>query len=384
MLAALHDNHSVKEVGWMETKYWKLTGTPADAEAYAQAGALVRAGQVVAFPTETVYGLGANALNPQAVAKIFAAKGRPQDNPLIVHIARKEDIDSLTTGLNANARKIMEHFMPGPLTIIVPKAEIIPDVTSAGLDTVGVRLPINKYAQEFILACGCPIAAPSANLSGRPSPTNAQDVLEDMQGKMADILDGGSCGVGLESTVVDTTSPVPTICRPGGVTYEMLTEVLGAVEIDPALLGDKYFKPIAPGMKYRHYAPKEPVYLLEGNAVELLPALVGKAVAAGLKVGVLCDAAMSAQLAQLKQQEGILLSCWGESREALAADLFYLLRDFDRTKPDVILAQGVSEDGIGLAIMNRLRKAAGYQIITLEKGVLTLKGDKQLPAFMIQ
>ena len=384
MLAALHDNHSVKEVGWMETKYWKLTGTPADAEAYAQAGALVRAGQVVAFPTETVYGLGANALNPQAVAKIFAAKGRPQDNPLIVHIARKEDIDSLTTGLNANARKIMEHFMPGPLTIIVPKAEIIPDVTSAGLDTVGVRFPINKYAQEFILACGCPIAAPSANLSGRPSPTNAQDVLEDMQGKVAGILDGGSCGVGLESTVVDTTSSVPTICRPGGVTYEMLTEVLGAVEIDPALLGDKNFKPIAPGMKYRHYAPKEPVYLLEGNAVELLPALVGKAVAAGLRVGVLCDAAMNAQLAQLKQQEGILLSCWGESREALAADLFYLLRDFDRTKPDVILAQGVSEDGIGLAIMNRLRKAAGYQIITLEKGVLTLKGDKQLPAFMIQ
>ena len=381
MLAALHDNHSVKEVGWMETKYWKLTGTPADAEAYAEAGALVRAGQVVAFPTETVYGLGANALNPQAVAKIFAAKGRPQDNPLIVHIARKEDINSLTTGLNANARKIMEHFMPGPLTIIVPKAEIIPDVTSAGLDTVGVRFPINKYAQEFILACGCPIAAPSANLSGRPSPTNAQDVLEDMQGKVAGILDGGSCGVGLESTVVDTTSPVPTICRPGGVTYEMLTEVLGAVEIDPALLGDKNFKPIAPGMKYRHYAPKEPVYLLEGNAVELLPALVGKAVAAGLKVGVLCDAAMSAQL---KQQEGILLSCGGESREALAADLFYLLRDFDRTKPDVILAQGVSEDGIGLAIMNRLRKAAGYQIITLEKGVLTLKGDKQLPAFMIQ
>ena len=384
MLAALHDNHSVKEVGWMETKYWKLTGTPADAEAYAEAGALVRAGEVVAFPTETVYGLGANALNPEAVAKIFAAKGRPQDNPLIVHIARKEDIAGLTTGLNANARKIMEHFMPGPLTIIVPKAEIIPDVTSAGLDTVGVRFPINKYAQEFILACGCPIAAPSANLSGRPSPTNAQDVLEDMQGKVAGILDGGSCGVGLESTVVDTTSPVPTICRPGGVTYEMLTEVLGAVEIDPALLGDKNFKPIAPGMKYRHYAPKEPVYLLEGNAVELLPALVGKAVAAGLKVGVLCDAAMSAQLAQLKQQEGILLSCWGESREALAADLFYLLRDFDRTKPDVILAQGVSEDGIGLAIMNRLRKAAGYQIITLEKGVLTLKGDKQLPAFMIQ
>lgn len=380
----------------METKYWKLTGTPADAAAYAEAGALVRAGEVVAFPTETVYGLGANALNPEAVAKIFAAKGRPQDNPLIVHIARKEDINELTTGLNANARQIMEHFMPGPITIIVPKAEIIPDVTSAGLATVGVRFPINKYAQEFILACGCPIAAPSANISGRPSPTNAQDVLEDMQGKVAGILDGGSCGVGLESTVVDTTSPVPTICRPGGVTYEMLTEVLGAVEIDPALLGDKNFKPIAPGMKYRHYAPKEPVYLLEGEAVELLPMLVNKALAAGLKVGVLCDANMRTSIEQAlgsgvaearaasAQQERILLSCWGNSRERLAADLFYLLRDFDRTKPDVILAQGVSEDGIGLAIMNRLRKAAGYQIITLENGVLTLKGDKQLPAFMIQ
>ena len=365
----------------METKYWKLTGTPADAAAYAEAGALVRAGEVVAFPTETVYGLGANALNPEAVAKIFAAKGRPQDNPLIVHIARKEDIAALTTGLNANARKIMEHFMPGPLTIIVPKAEIIPDVTSAGLDTVGVRFPSNKYAQDFILACGCPIAAPSANISGRPSPTNAQDVLEDMQGKVAGILDGGSCGVGLESTVVDTTSPVPTICRPGGVTYEMLTEVLGAVEIDQALLGDKNFKPIAPGMKYRHYAPKEPVYLLEGDAVDCLPTLVSKALAAELKVGVLCDSAMSETL---PHDEHVLLSCWGASREALAADLFYLLRDFDRTRPDVILAQGVGEDGIGLAIMNRLRKAAGYQIITLENGVLKLKGDKQLPAFMIQ
>ena len=368
----------------------------------------MRAGEVVAFPTETVYGLGANALNAEAVAKIFAAKGRPQDNPLIVHIARKEDIAALTTGLNANARKIMEHFMPGPLTIIVPKAEIIPDVTSAGLDTVGVRFPINKYAQEFIKACGCPIAAPSANISGRPSPTNAQDVLEDMQGKVAGILDGGSCGVGLESTVVDTTSPVPTICRPGGVTYEMLTEVLGAVEIDPALLGDKDFKPIAPGMKYRHYAPKEPVYLLEGEAVACLPELVHKGLAAGLKVGVLCDEAMRQRIklqcssraasantlgdasagacseASSEQNERLLLSCWGASHEALAADLFYLLRDFDRTKPDVILAQGVSEDGIGLAIMNRLRKAAGYQIITLENGVLTLKGDKQLPAFMIQ
>lgn len=373
----------------MQTCYWRLQKScetdaaknNLDMAAYQAAAQLIRQGEVVAFPTETVYGLGADALNPTAVAKIFAAKGRPQDNPLIVHIARKEDIAQLTTGLNANAKKIMEHFMPGPLTMIVPKAEIIPDVTSAGLDTVGVRFPINEYAQQFIRACGCPIAAPSANISGRPSPTNAQDVLEDMDGKIAGILDGGSCGVGLESTVVDTTSPVPTICRPGGVTYEMLTEVLGVVEIDPALLGDKNFKPKAPGMKYRHYAPKEPVYLLEGEAAERLPLAAEQAVAYGLKVGVLCDAAMSAKL---PKQKNILLSCWGGSREKLAAELFYLLRDFDRTKPDVILAQGVAEDGIGLAIMNRLRKAAGYQIITWENSAFQLKNGKQLPAFMIK
>ena len=365
----------------MKTCYWKLQGNSEDAEIFRKAGELIRQGEVVAFPTETVYGLGANGLNPEAVAKIFAAKGRPQDNPLIMHIARKEDIAQLTTGLNANAEKIMEHFMPGPLTMIVPKAPIVPDVTSAGLDTVGVRFPGNKYAQEFIRACGCPIAAPSANISGRPSPTNAQDVLEDMDGKIAAIIDGGACGVGLESTVVDTTSPIPTICRPGGVTYEMLTEALGAMEIDPALMGDKNFKPKAPGMKYRHYAPKEPVYLLEGEAVALLPELVAKAVAQGIKIGVLCSSAMAAQLPQSPQ---VLLSCWSDSREQLAGDLFYLLRDFDRTKPEVILAQGVSEDGIGLAIMNRLRKAAGYQIITLEKGTLILKNGKQLPGFMIE
>jgi L-threonylcarbamoyladenylate synthase len=374
----------------MQTCYWKLHAsckeqegerTVADRQAFAAAAELIRGGEVVAFPTETVYGLGADALNPAAVAKIFAAKGRPQDNPLIVHIARKEDIAPLTTGLNANARKLMEHFMPGPLTMIVPKAAIIPDMTSAGLATVGVRFPIHPDAQAFIRACGCPIAAPSANISGRPSPTNAQDVLEDMQGKIAGVLDGGSCGVGLESTVVDTTSPVPTICRPGGVTYEMLTEVLGAVEIDPALRGDKAFKPKAPGMKYRHYAPKEPMYLFEGEAIEFILTFVSKGLAAGLKVGVLCDSTLRAAL---PDDANLLCSCWGAAREQLAADLFYLLRDFDRTRPDVILAQGVSEDGIGLAIMNRLRKAAGYQLVTYENGKLTIKSDKQIPNFMVQ
>ena len=228
----------------MKTSYWKLQKNSDNQEIMQEAAALIRAGEVVSFPTETVYGLGADGLNPEAVAKIFAAKGRPNDNPLILHIAKKEDIAQLTTCLNANAKKLMEHFWPGPLTLIVNKSAIVPDAVSAGLETVAVRFPSNKFAQDFIRACGCPIAAPSANISGRPSPTNAQDVLEDMQGKIAGMLDGGNCGIGLESTVVDTTECwFPTILRPGGITYEMLTEVMGAVEIDPACKGDKNFKP---------------------------------------------------------------------------------------------------------------------------------------------
>ncbi|CDD12737.1 sua5/YciO/YrdC/YwlC family protein [Phascolarctobacterium succinatutens CAG:287] len=368
----------------MKTSYWKLQKNSDNQEIMQEAAALIRAGEVVSFPTETVYGLGADGLNPEAVAKIFAAKGRPNDNPLILHIAKKEDIAQLTTGLNANAKKLMEHFWPGPLTLIVNKSAIVPDAVSAGLETVAVRFPSNKFAQDFIRACGCPIAAPSANISGRPSPTNAQDVLEDMQGKIAGMLDGGNCGIGLESTVVDTTSAVPTILRPGGITYEMLTEVMGAVEIDPALQGDKNFKPKAPGMKYRHYAPKAPVYLFEGAACERLPQVIAKALAEGKTVGVLCGRELESELAELVEKQQLQLSCWGDSREQLAADLFYLLRDFDRTCPDVILAEGVEEDGLGLAIMNRLRKAAGYQIITLENGSLHLKNNINLPSFMLQ
>ena len=368
----------------MQTSYWKLQKNSENKEIMQQAAALINKGEVVSFPTETVYGLGADGLNPIAVAKIFAAKGRPNDNPLILHIARKEDIGPLTMGLNANAKKLIEHFWPGPLTLVVNKSAIAPDAVSAGLDTVAVRFPSNKFAQDFIRACNCPIAAPSANISGRPSPTNAQDVLEDMQGKIAAILDGGSCGIGLESTVVDTTEPVPTILRPGGITYEMLTEVMGAVEIDPALAGDKNFKPKAPGMKYRHYAPKAPVYLFEGEARSELPRIIRQAVAAGKTVGVLCGRALECELAELVEKQQLQLSCWGDSREQLAADLFYLLRDFDRTQPDVILAEGVDEGGIGLAIMNRLRKAAGYQLITMENGELHLKNSATLPGFMVK
>lgn len=197
----------------METKFLELKKDPEGA--IAEAAGLIAAGEVVAFPTETVYGLGADGLQAEAVAKIFAAKGRPADNPLILHIADPEQIHALTTGLNANARALMETFWPGPLTIVVPRSSVVPDIVTAGLDTVAVRMPSHPVAAALIRAAGCPIAAPSANVSGKPSPTNAKDVAEDMTGKVAAILDGGSCGIGVESTVVDTTSPVPTILRPG-------------------------------------------------------------------------------------------------------------------------------------------------------------------------
>ena len=365
----------------MQTFYWQLHKNGANDEIMQRAAALIRQGEVVAFPTETVYGLGADGLNGAAVNKIFIAKGRPNDNPLILHIADIKDIEPLTTGLNANAKALAEHFWPGPLTLIVEKSELVPHEVSAGLSTVAVRFPSNKLAQDFIKACGCPIAAPSANISGRPSPTNAQDVLEDMNGKVAAVLDGGSCGIGLESTIVDTTEALPTILRPGGISYEELTEVLGVVEIDKGLLGNTDFKPKAPGMKYRHYAPQASMYLFEGEARRKLPQIVVKALQAGMKVGVLCSSTLEEQLPVSPQ---LLVSSWGTSLEQLAGNLFYLLRDFDRSQPDIILAEGVEEKGLGLAIMNRMRKAAGHQSVLLRDGNLFLKNDIQLPEFMVK
>lgn len=365
----------------MQTFYWKLQNDTDNQEVFSKAAELIKSGEVVAFPTETVYGLGADGLNSEAVSKIFAAKGRPNDNPLILHIADKQDIQKLASKITRNAEVLMEKFWPGPLTLIVEKSAVIPDAVSAGLPTVAVRFPSNKFAQQLIKASGCPIAAPSANISGRPSPTNAADVLEDMQGKVAAVLDGGSCGIGLESTVVDTTEPVPVILRPGGITYEMLAEVLGAVDIDPALQGDKNFKPKAPGMKYRHYAPKAPMYLLEQDAAECLPEFVRNAAAEGKKVGVLCSDVMAKKISA---DEAVIVLKWGDSKEQLAENLFYLLRDFDRLQPDVILAEGVDESGIGLAVMNRMRKAAGYQLVHISNTGIHIKNGAQVPAFMVK
>lgn len=364
----------------MQTIFWKLQ-TDNEESALEKAAQLLQQGEVIAFPTETVYGLGADGLNGQAVAKIFAAKGRPVDNPLILHIAEKEDVLPLTRGLTANAKALIEAFWPGPLTIIVSKSVLIPDEVSAGLDSVGVRMPSHPVATKLIKLAGKPIAAPSANISGKPSPTDAQTVWDDMQGKIAGIIDGGSCGIGVESTVVDTISPVPMILRPGGITREMLEAVLGVVEIDPALAGSHDFKPRAPGMKYRHYAPQAAMYLFEGDAGIRLPQVVKNAVEGQAKVGVLCSSHLATQLTP---SVNLAISSWGTDVSELAKKLYTLLRDFDKQQVDVILAEGVSEVGLGLAVMNRLRKAAGYQIVTLEADRLCLKSGTLLPEFMIK
>ena len=337
----------------MQTIYWNLQADN-ETEILKAAGCLLRQGEVVAFPTETVYGLGADGLNGTAVAKIFAAKGRPVDNPLILHIARVEDILPLTSGLTANARALMQSFWPGPLTLIVAKSDLIPDEVSAGLDTVGVRMPSHPIAARLIKETGRPIAAPSANISGKPSPTDASAVWDDMQGK---------------------------ILRPGGITREMLEEVLGAVEIDPALEGNGDFKPKAPGMKYRHYAPQAAMYLFEGEAISNMLPIVTATAAQGIKTGVLCSEKISVHI---PETENILVSSWGQDIESLAENLYSLLRGFDKQNVQMIFAEGVSEDGLGLAVMNRLRKAAGYQIVTVVNGRLCSKSGTLLPEFMLK
>ena len=246
----------------MNTKI--LTTTKKD---IAEAGEIIKNGGLVAFPTETVYGLGANALDEKAVKSIYAAKGRPSDNPLIVHIAEKEDIVPLVKEVTPAAKALIDEFFPAPLTIILEKSEIIPDATSGGLDTVAVRMPKNETARELIKASGCPVAAPSANTSGLPSPTKAQHVIDDMSGKIDAIIDGGDCDYGVESTVITLATGVPTILRPGAVTKEMLEAVLGRVEISPAVLSGMAENETAasPGMKYKHYSPKAEIILVEGK-----------------------------------------------------------------------------------------------------------------------
>ena len=344
----------------METKLITIDMNVSLEEQLAEAGQLLREGQLVAFPTETVYGLGANGLDEMAAKKIYTAKGRPSDNPLILHIAEKDDIIPLTEEVPANARVLMDAFWPGPLTLVVKRSAIVPRLTAGGLDTVAVRMPDADIARALIRMAGVPIAAPSANLSGRPSPTTAKTVAEDMDGRIAMIVDGGACDIGVESTIVDCTSPVPTVLRPGGITVEMLTDVLGAVEIDKGLT-DETVKPKAPGMKYRHYAPEAETILFEGETLCKREALA-EAVADALRAGRTVGALVSRELAGVLSDEVIVVS-YGDKAE-LANLLYDTLRGFDEKGADVIYLEGVDESDIGLAVMNRLRKASGNHIVT--------------------
>lgn len=333
-----------------------------DEQALKEAAEGLKNGLLVAFPTETVYGLGADALNAQAVKKIFEAKGRPSDNPLIVHIAESSQLDELVSEIPPHAKVLMERFWPGPLTLVFKKSQKVPDVITGGLDTVAVRMPKNPTALKLIRESGVSVAAPSANLSGRPSPTTAQHVGEDLSGRIDYIIDGGPCTVGVESTVLDITVPVPMILRPGGVTREMLEEVLGPIAADSVLEVQKDQKPRSPGMKYRHYSPKAEMVIIRGETEKVadkINDLTTEKQQAGFKVGILTSAE------NLGRYHGDTILAAGSLSEplSLAAGLYQALRKFDETNVDIIYAEAFDEEGIGHAVMNRLKKAASGKII---------------------
>lgn len=327
------------------------------------AARLLREEQLVAFPTETVYGLGANAWSEKAVAGIFLAKGRPQDNPLIVHIAEQEQVLELAAELPPGAEKLIERFWPGPLTLLFPRRPRVPELVCAGLETVAVRQPAHPLALELIRRAGVPLAAPSANLSGRPSPTCAEHVWEDLAGRIAAVLDGGPVGIGVESTVLDLLAPEPMILRPGGITREQLEAELGrAVLLDPALLGTEE-RPRSPGMKYRHYAPAAPLEVLDGSERELIWRTILQE--ATPDTGLLLSEEGAAYLAGRCPGQYLVLAPL--SRPDMAAQRLYsALRTMDKAGVKRILAEAWPRQGLGLALMNRMEKAAGGQCRQVE------------------
>lgn len=357
----------------METKIVRIEHIPPISkkelkEELAEAARILKNGGLVAFPTETVYGLGANALNEEAAKKIYAAKGRPSDNPLIAHISDMAELKPLVGEVPEAGKKLMEAFWPGPLTLIFPKSDIVPYGTTGGLNTVAVRMPSDPVAAALIHLAGVPVAAPSANTSGRPSPTTADHVYEDMNGKIEMIVDGGPVGIGVESTIVDVSGEVPTLLRPGAVTLEMLQEAVGQVDIDPAILGpvSPDIHPKAPGMKYRHYAPKAELTLFEGreSAVAVtINRLAKEKESLGYRVGIICTEETAG-----KYGHGIK-KCIGSrlKPETIAHNLYGILREFDGLAVDYIYSESFSGDKLGQAIMNRLCKAAGYHIVNVDE-----------------
>lgn len=325
-----------------------------------QAAEIIKNGGLVAFPTETVYGLGADALNPEAVGKVYAAKGRPSDNPMIVHISPKDDLTKLTCGITDDMKLLMDAFWPGPLTMVVPARAIVPRVTTGGLDTVAVRMPSDPVAAALIEKSGVPIAAPSANLSGRPSPTSARHVMDDLDGRIDAIIEGDNCKVGIESTVVDMTGEIPSILRPGIITKSQLSKALGKnVEIDPALTQkpemvktgglletSSDFRPKSPGMKYKHYAPKAEMIIYRGERQKVAAAMAEE------------------KLRRAEQGQKVEIIMYDDNDpEKAARDFFANLRACDKAGADVILATALKEDGVGFSVMNRMFKSAGYNIV---------------------
>lgn len=370
-----------REDNYIDTQF--LAGN--EKENIKAASSILQNNGLVAFPTETVYGLGGNALEPNAAAKIYAAKGRPSDNPLIVHIADTAAVYELAKEVPEKAKLLMEAFWPGPLTIILPKKELVPDGTTGGLNTVAIRMPSHPVALELIRESGLYIAAPSANTSGRPSPTLAEHVMEDMKGRIEMILDGGAVGIGIESTIVDLTGDVPVILRPGFITKSMLEEIVGEVTIDPALIEpDPNLRPKAPGMKYTHYAPKGELTIVEGEScgvngtegdekdnnymvdvdstskiVSKINELVGEKKVAGFKVAVITTSENSDKY----NCDNILIAGERAQGETIAARLYQVLRKCDELDVDYIYSEAFNEGELGGAIMNRLLKAAGHRVI---------------------
>lgn len=349
----------------MDTKIVRITDKEQlKDEELLEAARILREGGLVAFPTETVYGLGGNALDEQASEKIYAAKGRPSDNPLIAHISCMEELPALVREIPEAGRRLAEAYWPGPLTMIFRKKDEVPYETTGGLETVAVRMPSDPVASRLIRLAGVPVAAPSANTSGRPSPTRAEHVIEDLNGKIDMIIDGGQVGIGVESTIVDVSGETPVLLRPGAVTMEMLEAVLGRVDIDPAITGpvSADIKPKAPGMKYRHYAPKAEMVLVEGEMEQVVRYInqeTKKAQKEGKTVGIICT-----EESRNLYPEGILEVIGSrEHEETVAHNLFAVLREFDNRKVDCIFSESFSRDQLGQAIMNRLCKAAGYHIV---------------------
>ena len=349
----------------MNTKIERVNPEQIDETIMEEAGRLIAEGELVAFPTETVYGLGGDALHPEAARKIYAAKGRPSDNPLIVHIADFSDMERVAREVPEAARKLAGAFWPGPLTMILPKSDAVPYETTGGLDTVAIRMPSHPAAQKLIEYSGGYIAAPSANTSGKPSPTVAKYVVEDMMGRIDAIIDGGEVGIGLESTIIDLTVSPPQILRPGYITREKLSAVLGTVDTDATILrADSGQAPKAPGMKYRHYAPRGELTIVEGTPEQVREYINREAAAdhtAGEKTGIIgTEEMLSGYIADVVKSVGSR-----KDEGSIARHLYTILREFDDEGVTKIYSEGFSTDGFGQAIMNRLLKAAGHKVVKL-------------------